>query len=92
MRQHILDDVSRERDRQEQLKAEGRFKYTCADLEMLDPEKGLCLTEETGEVCTAVLERLQLSHDIHRSDLRKELVHVAAVAVAWVEALDKETR
>jgi len=39
------------------------------------------LTEETGEVARAVLDRQPVS------DLRAELVQVAAVAVAWLESL-----
>ena len=43
--------------------------------------KAAVLTEETGEVVRAVL-------DIERGDqLRRELVQVAAVAVAWLESL-----
>lgn len=33
-RQDVLAEVGRERSRQEQLKAEGKFTYTCADAEM----------------------------------------------------------
>jgi len=40
------------------------------------------LTEETGEACKAVLERDLLQY-------RAELVQVAAVAVAGIEALDR---
>lgn len=40
------------------------------------------LTEEVGESCRAWLER-----DV--SALREELVQVAAVAVAWIEELDR---
>ena len=43
--------------------------------------KAAVLTEETGEVVRAVL-------DVEREDqLRRELVQVAAVAVAWLESL-----
>jgi hypothetical protein len=42
--------------------------------------KATVLSEECGEVARAVLER-----DDHQ--LRRELVQVAAVAVAWLEAM-----
>ncbi len=44
-----------------------------------EPVKLAVLTEEVGEVAKALLE-----HD--REGLRDELVQVAAVAVAWLEA------
>lgn len=40
------------------------------------------LTEEVGEACEAWLER-------EPQELRQELVQVAAVAVAWIEELDR---
>jgi hypothetical protein len=92
----IFNDVNKERERQEELKKQGRFEFTCADVEMRDSEKALALGEEFGEVCKAVLERSCLSHDTTNTSpwkneaLRKELIQVAAVAVAWVECLDQE--
>lgn len=41
----------------------------------------LILSEEVGEVAEAVLDR--------NANLRAELVQVAAVAVAWLEALEE---
>lgn len=87
----ILYQISLERDRQEALKSEGRFKFTCADPEMATGDKSMVLGEEYGEVCTAALEATGLSFDLHQPHLRKELIQVAAVAVAWIEALDKDT-
>lgn len=86
----IVDDIMCERIRQEQLKAGGRFKYTCADPEMAPAEKCAVLGEEMGEVCRAVLEEGRLANDLHGKALRQELVQVAAVAVAWIEAIDRE--
>lgn len=43
------------------------------------------LTEEVGEVAKAILE------DTPISELRKEVIQVAAVAVAFVEELDNLT-
>ena len=45
-----------------------------------DPVKAAVLLEETGEVARAML-------DHKPADLARELVQVAAVAVAWLEAL-----
>lgn len=50
----------------------------------LSPERSLAvLHEETGEAARAVL-------DVDRAGLRKELVQVAAVAIAWIERLDAQ--
>jgi NTP pyrophosphatase (non-canonical NTP hydrolase) len=89
-RARIFDDVTAERARQDVMKAAGRFRYTCADKEMTHDQRGLVLGEEVGEVCRAVLELSALANDAHGKNLRKELVQVAAVAVAWIEALDAE--
>lgn len=82
-----LADVIRERMRQEDLKLQGRFKYTCADHQLAPGEKLAILTEEVGEVARAILEGGNIVSDKHSADLRKELVQVAAVALAWVESL-----
>lgn len=46
------------------------------------------LTEEVGEAAKAVLQ-LDFEHGGTREELREELIQCAAVAVAWIEALDK---
>lgn len=80
--------VEAERNRQEQLKAEGKFLFTCADDAMADTERLAVLTEEVGEVAREVLELQNLVEEKGDVDrLRTELVQVAAIAVAWVEAL-----
>jgi NTP pyrophosphatase (non-canonical NTP hydrolase) len=84
----IVDAIYQERHRQEQLKAEGKFKYSCADLECSDMETLAVLVEEVGEAATASLKKHGLVQDGH--DLRGELVQVAAVAVAWIEKLDRQ--
>lgn len=53
----------------------------CSNPDMPNYVKAMVLTEETGEVNRAVLD-----HD--PIGLVKELVEVAAVAVAWLEALE----
>jgi len=40
------------------------------------------LTEEVGETAEAML-------DLSQTDIRAELVQVAAVAVAWIESIDR---
>jgi hypothetical protein len=93
----IFVDITTERRRQEKLKADGHFKYTCADLGMTTTEKVAVLGEEYGEVCKAALEVEKLAKrmsDIHNTSpwkydpLRQELIEVCAVAVAWLEAID----
>jgi NTP pyrophosphatase (non-canonical NTP hydrolase) len=82
----VLLEVRQERHRQEQLRREGRFTYTLATPDgMDDGEKLAALMEEVGEVARAILG----DHDIVQDggDVRKELIHVAAVAVAWAESL-----
>lgn len=80
-----------ERARQDELKAAGRFAHTAADDGLTNAEKLACLCEELGEVAQEVLtqEGRRLSRDTvgTREALRTELTHVAAIAVAWIEAL-----
>lgn len=109
----VLNEVRRERERQEQLVKAGKFLWTCAsnvapipmrypspvnfvDREITNAEKLAVLAEEFGEVSKEVVEEI-IHNDrgdadnakIDRSRLRRELVQVAAVCVAWCEALDK---
>jgi hypothetical protein len=109
---HVLVDVQLERLRQEKLKADGKFKWTCADnhwthngaarIISLDRKLSV-LSEEFGEVSNEVVEygitedkyaEEGLNFPPHRvayyfNRIRKELIQVAAVAVAWCEAIDK---
>jgi len=85
----VLEAVRRECRRQEELKAEGRFKYTCRDPEMSDTERLAVLVEEVGEAARAVLEMRDLANDKHMANLEKELIQVAAVAVSWVEGMGR---
>lgn len=89
----IIADVLRERDRQDQLKASGRFQFTCADPELIDTQRLAILLEEVGETGRAILNRIGLSHDLPhgvlgRGQLRTELVQVMAICLAWVEGMD----
>lgn len=85
----ICDEILDERARQERLKAEGKFTHTAADPELLDGYRLTALVEEVGEAAEAVLERNGFIGKPKGTDLRKELIQVAAVAVAWIEALDR---
>jgi hypothetical protein len=88
-----LDDVHAERDRQDELVANG-LPTDCTDSSVPDSEKLAVLAEEFGEVARAVNDWGQTpqskggaaADDAH---LREELIQTAAVAVAWAEALDR---
>jgi len=85
----VLTDISRERERQEGLKAAGKFPATCADDTITEQVKCCVLTEELGEVARVLCERTARPGCGAGSDakLYEELVQVAAVAAAWCEAL-----
>lgn len=85
----VLHDIYRERIRQDILKAEGRFKFTCAD-PIPNTERLTILMEEIGEAARALLEMHRLVNDVHGSNLRKELVQCAAVIVAWIEGIERD--
>jgi NTP pyrophosphatase (non-canonical NTP hydrolase) len=51
----------------------------------------LILDEETGEVATECLQEIFGDIANGHGNLREELIQVAAVAVAWVEHLDRST-
>lgn len=101
--ERILGAILDERHRQEELGRSGTRPgwQTCADPDMVggDDRRVAVLTEEVGEVARAVLERFylesraaetgaRLDPAIEDMRLREELVQVAAVAVAWLEALE----
>lgn len=73
--------ILRERMRQEQLQAEGRFAHTPADPEMSDTAFLAVLMEEVGEVARAINDGEGAKR------LKDELVQVAAVCVARFELL-----
>lgn len=76
-RERILRLVDAERDRQD-AKWGGVPGVDRRD----DHTYAAVLTEEVGECCRAWLER-------DTASLRDELVQVAAVAVAWIEELER---
>lgn len=85
---HALVAVSKERDRQEELILAGRIPWNCADPSIADDKKLAVLVEEVGEVARAMLEGTYRPDQLEA--LLAEVVQVAAVAVAWVEALQAE--
>lgn len=83
----VLVEVLRERRRQEELRRRGKFPHTCAAREIGPADKLAVLAEEFGEVARHVCEHAIDPARLDRMKLRKELVEVAAVAVAWAESL-----
>jgi len=71
-------DIRKERARQDDLAAAGRWGGESVAT-ISDDRRLRVLVEEVGEVASALQDG---------SQLRVELVQVAAVAVAWLEAFD----
>jgi len=102
----ILVEIRNERARQEFLKAQGKFIWTCADSSEVasHDKKNSVLTEETGEVAREVVDfgisvdkynEAKMTFPLHRrlyflNRIRTELIQVAACCVAWCESIDKE--
>jgi NTP pyrophosphatase (non-canonical NTP hydrolase) len=86
--------IANERRDQDRRKAEGCFEFTCADSALTNAEKLTILVEEVGEVAREVLTQdgRRLARDTEGTvrALHKEVIQVAAVATAWVEALSYE--
>jgi NTP pyrophosphatase (non-canonical NTP hydrolase) len=81
-RTDIYESIDAERERQSD-KWAGRHHWgtgDCSSSQVPPIVKAAVLSEESGEVARAVL-------DGDPSQLRAELVQVAAVAVAWLESL-----
>lgn len=97
-------DIYTERNRQESLKSSGKFLWTCADKDVSHQAKLAVLAEEFGETAREVVDYDisvakynvgKLEFPAHRKlyflkRIREELIQVAAVCVAWCEAIDKE--
>lgn len=75
-----IELVAEERTRQEELFATGALEWIASRPDCPDVLRLAALVEEVGEVARAF-------HD--GQDVGTELVHVAAVAVAWIEGLDQ---
>jgi NTP pyrophosphatase (non-canonical NTP hydrolase) len=84
--------VCAERIRQELLRASGKFPWTCATIfpegPTISPEaKFAVLGEEFGEVARHVTEQLIDRSRYQPAKMREELIQIAAVCVAWAEAI-----
>lgn len=91
VRDRVLQRIRRERGRQEELRRSGRFTHTAATPGITPADRLAILTEEVGEVAGEVLGFSGLASDRGNGDrLRKEVLHVAAAAVAWLEFLEGE--
>lgn len=92
MRTTILQRIWLERLRQKQLLREARILFDCASPVVDENRKLRALLEEVGEVAKE-LDRIEAMPSIRhaRNDLRDELTQVAAVAIAWLEALEDST-
>lgn len=100
--QRVFHRILVERQRQETLRDQGRFRFTCADEAGLTPsQKFVVLGEEMGEVARVLLNLHELATDfcigairpprlILNTKLRKELIEVAAVTCAWLESMEGE--
>lgn len=77
-RDAVMWDIREERDRQDQKWGEQNHD---------DMTWTAILGEEVGEACQAALHD-RFGGD-HAGTLREELVHVAAVAMQWIECLDR---
>jgi hypothetical protein len=92
----ILVEVFRERVRQELAHLDGKHPIRIADPYTHNGFRTAVLLEEVGEVAHEVNEMLgeQAKHGNwsrqRETNLKKELIQVAAVAVAWVRGLENE--
>lgn len=87
----VLEEVVRERERQNSLLAQGRIPFNCAVVAIHPRDKFLVLMEEVGEVAEALQRPGQHSARV-RQHLRSELIQLAAVATAWAESLTEVTQ
>lgn len=92
-RAKALMTLHKERERQEELREAGRFEFTAFSAP--DHYRRLAIiTEEVGELSGAIMAESGDAHDREgeRADIRKEVIHVAASALAMLEhIIDIET-
>lgn len=81
IRDHAIALVDNERDRQEELRRDGALEFTAASPDCPDLLRLSALVEEVGEVGRCF-------NEAETERLTNELAQVAAIAVAWIEALD----
>lgn len=83
--EQVINAIRLERSRQEHLKRDGKFAYSCADTELegkplLAIHKLPILAEECGEVAEECRGGIAV-----RGRLRTELIEVLAVTCAWLQ-------
>lgn len=84
--------IAQERSRQRELFRKGKHQFRVCSPIISDGLKLAVLTEEVGEVAKEVNENAhRASTPRRREKMETELVQVAAVAVAWIEALEVPT-
>lgn len=89
----VLERIWMERLRQKDLFRAGKIAFDCASPVVSDHRKMSVLTEEIGEVAKEVNEAETGENKKQaRVRLKTELVQVAAVAIAWLEALEQEPK
>lgn len=75
------------------IQQERKRQHTPLGVQDLKPTEWLAtLTEEVGEAAKSAFTLQQSQHDpVFLEDLREDLVQVAAVAVQWLESIERET-
>lgn len=89
----VLERIWFERLRQKDLFRAGKIGFDCASPVVSDDRKLRALTEELGEVAQEI-DQIESGDNKKQARIRlkTELVQVAAVAIAWLEALEKEPK
>lgn len=81
--------IRRERERQTDLFRKGRIAFDVASPIIDVRRKFRVLAEEIGEVAHAI-DQVE-NHGMVKSNIRMELIQVAAVACAWLESLEVQS-
>jgi hypothetical protein len=80
--------ILKERAHQMQLYRDGEILFDCSSPDVDPKRKHRALVEELGEVAEAVDMVDDQDITMRRRHLYKELIQVAAIAVAWLESLE----
>lgn len=83
-------EVRREVYRQDDLARSGKFGGTHVMPGGTDLQRLAVLAEEFGEVSIEVCKGIRPKGHTRREGLRKELVQVSAVCLAWIAAIDED--
>ncbi len=85
----VMDEIMTEIDRQDDLARLGKFGGTHVMPGGTDLERLAVLAEEFGELSIEVCKGIEKGRQVRRPGLREEAKQVAAVAAAWVVAIDE---